>query len=437
MLNARINAMGGFMLGRGIGRLAIALAGLLAAVPGAAMAETPSGAPITIGFSMALTGGLALNGTMGLVAMKMWAEDINAKGGLLGRPVKLDYYDDQSNPSQVPGIYTKLLDVDKVDFVISGYATNITAPAMPIVIGHKKTFISLFALDVNQEFQYPNYFSMLPVGPDPRPAITDGFFQIVKANMDKLGLKTIAFAADDGEATRNTIDGAHTNWKKYAPDLKVVYDRTYPPTTTDFTPIIRALQAAAPDVTVFASYPPDSVGLIRSLHELGLNSKIVGGGMTGPQTTSAKMALGPLLNGIVDFDWWMPAPKLQFDGVMDLIKRYQARAEQEKTDPLGYYLVPWAYADMQVLGQAIEGAKSLDQDKVADYIRSHTFKTVVGDVTFGKKGEWAQARVLTVQFRDIAGNTIDQFRDGKGEFVVGPDEYKASEAILPYTDFKH
>ncbi len=102
--------------------------------------------------------------------------------------------------------------------------------------------------------------------------------------------------------------------------------------------------------------------------------------MTGPQTTSAKMALGPLLNGIIDFDWWMPAPKLQFDGVMDLIKRYQARAEQEKTDPLGYYLVPWAYADMQVLGQAIEGAKSLDQDKVADYIRSNTFKTVVGDV---------------------------------------------------------
>jgi branched-chain amino acid transport system substrate-binding protein len=426
------------MTGTGIiARVFAAIAALTLGLPAAAAAEAPSGPPITIGFSMALTGGLALNGTMGLVAMKMWAEDTNAKGGLLGRPVKLIYYDDQSNPSNVPGIYTKLLDVDKVDFVISGYATNITAPAMPVVIAHKKTFISLFALDVNSEFKYPNYFSMLPVGPDPRPAITDGFFQIVKANKEKLGLKTIAFVADDGEATRNTIDGAHTNWKKYAPDLKVVYDKTYPPTTTDFSPIIRSIQSSGADVVVTAAYPPDSVGMIRSVHELGLNAKIFGGGFTGPQTTSAKMALGPMLNGIITFDWWLPAPKLQFTGVMDLIQRYQARAAEEKTDPLGYYLVPWAYADLQVLGQAIEGAKSLDQDKVAEYIRTHHFDTVVGDVSFGAKGEWAKARVLTVQFRDITGTSLDQFRDGKGEIVVGPEEYKADDVILPYSSFKH
>src|SRR6478736_8952792 len=107
--------------------------------------------PIKIGFGMALTGPLAANGKMSLVAMQVWEDDINAKGGLLGRPVKLVYYDDQSNPSQVPGIYAKLLDVDKVDFVVSGYGTNIAAPAMPVVIGHKKTFISLFALDINEE----------------------------------------------------------------------------------------------------------------------------------------------------------------------------------------------------------------------------------------------------------------------------------------------
>jgi branched-chain amino acid transport system substrate-binding protein len=390
------------MFGARIRAVTAGLAGLLLAATSAA-AQAPSGPPIKIGFSMALTGGLALNGTMGLVAMKMWAEDTNKKGGLLGRPVVLDYYDDQSNPANVPGIYTKLLDVDKCDFVISGYATNITAPAMPIVIAHKMTFISLFALDVNSEFKYPNYFSMLPVGPDPRPAITDGFFQIVKANEKKLGLKTIAFLADDGEATLNTIDGARTN----------------------------------PDVVVVAAYPPDSVGIIRSVHELGLNAKIFGGGFTGPQTTSAKMTLGSALNGIITFDWWLPAPKLQFPGVMDLLARYQKRAVTEKTDPLGYYLVPWAYADLQVLGDAIQGANSTDQQKVADYIRSHHFSTVVGDVSFGAKGEWAKSRVLTVQFRGITGASLDQFRDGKGEFVVGPPEYKAADPVLPYSSFKH
>jgi branched-chain amino acid transport system substrate-binding protein len=147
------------------------LAALLLAIP-VALAQTapvgkaPSGEPITIGFSMALTGSLAVNGKSGLLATQIWAEDVNAKGGLLGRPVKLIFYDDQTNSSLVPGIYTKLLDVDKVDLVISGYGTNIAAPAMPVIIQHKSTFVSLFALDINEEFKYPKYFSMLPVGPD-------------------------------------------------------------------------------------------------------------------------------------------------------------------------------------------------------------------------------------------------------------------------------
>jgi branched-chain amino acid transport system substrate-binding protein len=403
--------------------------------PDAALAEAPSGPPITIGFSMPLTGGLAVNGTSGLLAMQIWAEDTNQKGGLLGRPVKLDYYDDQTNPSLVPGIYTKLLDVDKVDLVISAYGTNVTAPALPVVIQHNMTFMGLFAMDVNEEFHYPKYFSMLPVGPDPRAAISEGFFEIVKAQKDKLGLKTIALAVDDGEATRNTADGARVNLKKAG--LNVVYDKTYPPTTTDFTPIIRAIQATNADIVYVSSYPPDSVGIIRSAHELGLNTKVFGGNLTGPQSTSIKTSLGPMLNGIITFDWWLPAPSLRFPGVMEFLERYQKQAAGKGVDPLGYYLAPWAYADLQVVGEAVEGSKSLDQDKIADYIRTHTFKTVVGDVAFGEKGEWKKSRVLTIQFQNIVGTTVDDFRDGKGEVVLWPDEYKAGEPILPYSAIKH
>jgi len=141
-----------------IGGFGLASAIMLATAV-AASAETPAGAPVTIGFSMPLTGGLAVNGTSGLLAMQIWAEDTNKKGGLLGRPVKLVYYDDQTNPSLVPGIYTKLLDVDKVDLVVSAYGTNVTAPALPVVIQHSKTFMGLFAMDVNEEFHYPKYFS--------------------------------------------------------------------------------------------------------------------------------------------------------------------------------------------------------------------------------------------------------------------------------------
>ena len=165
----------GTMIARYIAACVAALLLTLSAAVAQTPETKPSGKPITIGFSMALTGSLAVNGKSGLLASQIWEEDINAKGGLLGRPVKLIFYDDQTNPSLVPGIYTKLLDVDKVDLVLSGYGTNIAAPAMPVVIAKKMTMISLFALDINEEFNYPKYFSMLPVGPEPRPAITEGF----------------------------------------------------------------------------------------------------------------------------------------------------------------------------------------------------------------------------------------------------------------------
>ena len=219
--------------------------------------------------------------------------------------------------------------------------------------------------------------------------------------------------------------------------LKVVYDRTYPPDTTDFSPIIRAIQAASPDIVYISSYPPDSVGIIRSVHELGLDTKIFGGNFTGPQSTSIKTSLGPMLNGIITFDWWLPSPALRFPGVMEFLAEYQKRAQGKGVDPLGYYLAPWAYADLQVLGDAVEGAKGLDQDKIAECIRTHTFKTVVGDVTFGKNGEWAKPRIMTVQFQNITSTNLDDFRDGKGETVLWPEQYKTGDPILPYSKITH
>src|SRR5260370_41776064 len=122
--------------------------------------------PIKVGFGMALTGGLAGNGKAALIAIQIWAEEVNAKGGLLGRPVQLVYYDDQTNPATVPGIYTKLLDIDKVDLVISGYGTNLEAPAMPIIMQHGMTMMGLFGLAVSDQFHYDRFFQIQPNGPN-------------------------------------------------------------------------------------------------------------------------------------------------------------------------------------------------------------------------------------------------------------------------------
>src|SRR6266571_9312179 len=122
--------------------------------------------PIKVGFSMALTGSVAQNGKQLIIALELWRDDVNAHGGLLGRPVELVYYDDQSNPTNVPGIYTKLITVDKVDLLLGPYATNMAAAAVPVVMQHNMTTITMLAIGVNSHFNYPKYFSMVPVGPE-------------------------------------------------------------------------------------------------------------------------------------------------------------------------------------------------------------------------------------------------------------------------------
>jgi branched-chain amino acid transport system substrate-binding protein len=108
--------------------------------------------PVRIGFSVSLTGGLASSGKAHLLSKQIWAEEINAKGGLLGRPVQLIYYDDQTNASTVPGIYAKLMDVDKVDLLM-GAATNLIVAAMPQIMERKKLVMVLLALGSNAEFK--------------------------------------------------------------------------------------------------------------------------------------------------------------------------------------------------------------------------------------------------------------------------------------------
>src|SRR5262245_5650393 len=158
---------------------------------------------------MAMSGGLGPNGQSALLAQKIWEEDVNAKGGLLGRPVKLIYYDDQTNPATVPGIYARLLDVDKVDLIIGPYGTNLQAPAMPIAMQRKKVFIGLIATAVNSAFNYPNYFSIAPNGPEPKRSYTKGFVELAARQNPRP--QTVAIVAADGEFALNAAEGAREN----------------------------------------------------------------------------------------------------------------------------------------------------------------------------------------------------------------------------------
>ena len=360
-------------------------------------------------------------------------EDVNAKGGLLGRPVKLIYYDDQSNPSTVPAIYTKLLDVDKVDLVVGGYATNMVAPALPVMMQRKKLFIGLLALAINSKFNYPLYFSVTPTGgPRPEESFSEVFFDVAMQQNPKP--QTLAVVGADAEYPRNAADGVRSVAGRH--NLKIVYDHFYPPATTDFSPIVRAVAATNPDIVCVLSYPLDTVGMVRAINEIGYKPKIVGCGMVGLQATALKRQLGPLLNGIVNYDFWLPVPTMRFPGVLELIERYQPRARSEGVDPLGYYMAPWGYCQLQVLAQSIEATKSLDDAKLAEYMRSATFSTVVGDIKFGSNGELSKPLVIAVQYHDIKNDDLQPFKDLSVVTVVGPEQHKTGDVIYPYEKAK-
>jgi branched-chain amino acid transport system substrate-binding protein len=401
-----------------------------AMVAGTATAQDKE--PIKIGFSMALTGPLAANGKQALLGMKIWEEEANGKGGLLGRPVKLVYYDDQSNPSTVPGIYTKLLDVDKVDLVLSGYATNMVAPAMPIVIQKKKTFISLFALDANAEFKYNKYFSVLPTGPKTRPSFTEGFFQVAMQQNPKP--TTVAITSEDAEFSRNACEGARTNAKEFG--VKIVYDKSFPPGTTDFSPIVRAVQASNADLVIVCSYPLSSVGMVLAVNEANYKPKLIGGAMVGLQATVFKTKLGPKLNGFVNYETWVPSEKMMAPAAAFFAK-YQERAKAEGVDPLGYYLGGWGYAYISVLSDAVNGAKSIDDDKIAAYLRKATFKTIMGDWNYGPGGEWTKSGMMQVQYHDIKeGAGLETWKGMGYQTVLTPLALATGKVTYPYEKAK-
>ena len=385
---------------------------------------------IRIGYSLSLSGILAANGKTALLAHKLWEEYINNKGGLLGRPVQLVCIDDQTNPNLVPDIYQKLLAGEQIDLIMGGYGDNSIKPAMPLIIEHKRFFVGLMGLAVNQEFNYENYFAMIPTGPDPGVSLTEGFFSV--AAMQHPKPETVALLSADAPFSKSPVQGAKENCSKNG--MRVVFAETYPLSTTDFSPFIHKVQQTGADVLFMCSYVSDSVGLIRAINQQGLKVKLVGGAMIGPQNGSVKLELGPLLNGIVNYEYWLPVKNLMYPGVEEMIEKYQARAQQDGTDPLGYYVAPMAYAQLQILEQAITATQSLDDSILAAYTRDAVFHTVVGEVKFGKGGGWTAPRVLTVQYQQLTDHTIGQFKDAKTQVVLLPEALSSGELIYPYVN---
>jgi branched-chain amino acid transport system substrate-binding protein len=272
---------------------------------------------------------------------------------------------------------------------------------------------------------------MVPTGgPDPSASFSEGFFAIAAEQNPKP--KTLAIIAADAEFPRNASDGARKNAKKAG--LEIVYDKSYPPNTTDYAPVVRAVQASNPDIVYIGAYPPDNVGIIRAANEVGLSPKMMGGAMIGMLVTPIKVQLGPIANGLITGENFAAASAASITGSSDFLKRYSAKAAAAGFDPLGFAWGPFAYSAGQTLAQAVTETKSLDHDKLAEYMHKASFKTVSGDFSFAKDGEWSKSRMVWTQVQNALPNNLDQFREGKAQPIVWPPESKTGELIYPYGD---
>jgi branched-chain amino acid transport system substrate-binding protein len=401
------------------GTIAAAVFGLTSA----AIAQQP---PIKIGMSMAQTGGLAGGGKASQLGIEVWRDDVNARGGLLGRKVELIVYDDKSSASETPAIYSKLLDVDKVDILFAPYATVPTAPLMPLVKQRGMLLMGNFSFQVNSKVGHDMWFNNAPWGPADSWAST--FLDLGQ----KAGGKTIALLAADQEFAQNLAKTAREVAGKLG--MNVVFDQAYPPSTVEFSGILRALKAAKPDIVYVASYPPDSAGILRAVNEIGIgdNVKLFGGGMVGLQFGAVMENLGSLLNGVVNYNTWLPEPSMSNEGTKAFFETYTKRAVEAKVDPLGYYLAPYGYASGQMIEQAIKAVGSLDQKGLAKYLRENTHKTIVGPITFAADGEWKETGVVQAQFRGIVDKNIEQFRSPGKQVILFPAKMKSGDLITPF-----
>ena len=291
-------------------------------------------------------------------------------------------------PDFVGTLYLKMIDVDRVDLVIGPFGNAVLAPILPIVARAWKAPVLDLTTTANAQSHYDRYFNMGPWGDKP-----EGFQGLYALLAAKHGLKRIALLSVDIEGPQVMTQQVRTIAAREG--LTVVYDQKYPANTTEFSSLLRSINSADPDVIYVASAPADSIAIINQLSEIGVSDSVqmCCGGMVGLQLSSVLGKLGPKVNGLVNYALYAPVKTMQYAGTQAFFDRYSERAKKAGIDPLGYYGASFAYAQGQVLQQAIEATKSLDDQALAKYMHFAEFDTIVGKISFTPDGEWTRSGV--------------------------------------------
>ncbi|AQZ60371.1 Extracellular ligand-binding receptor [[Actinomadura] parvosata subsp. kistnae] len=379
--------------------------------PGAAQPPGQQRGPVRIGISLPLTGDFSEPGKGIQEGYQVWADRVNAKGGLLGRKVELIFRDDASDPNRVSSDYESLITQDKVDLVFGPFSSRLVIPAAKVAESYGMLFVEpagAAAEVFEQGFKRLFYAA---------PAIASDHYNYLADYLTKLPPgkrpKTAAYASLDDPFAQGTAYGLRD--KLAAAGVKTVVDEVYPPETTDFAPIAAKIAAAKPDVVVGGTQFEDSVGLVRALQELKVQPKLAAFS-TGPTLAEFPAAVKGAAEHILSPVGW--SATATFTGNQELVKRYKELFGGDANEDAAN-----GYTVGQIVEAAVTAVKCVDptkecQDKLAQHIGQATFDTVVGPLSFDDKGRPEQAHM------------IQQYVDGKIEIVL-PEQAKTADLVYP------
>ena len=412
------------------GGIAIALAGLLAAACGGTAAPAPVAKSLIIGFTASQTGAQNVASNKQTEGIKLWVEDVKKAGGIKLKDgtvltPELKFYDDESKTDRVQALYTKLINDDKVDFLLSPYSSGLVKAAAVVSEQNAKVMVTAGgADDATMEQGFQNIYQVYA----PASKYLTGAIDLM-LKLDPT-IKKVAIVNEKDSFSVSVLAAA----KPYAEGkgLTVVVNQGYDTGTTDFAPFINQIAAATPDAIIGGGHLPDGTTLAKQLAEKKVTARFVALLVAPPETSFAD--IGDAALSIVGPSQWEPQTKFSADAAKslnvtwygptnaDFIKNYNAAFKSDAT-----YHSAGGYAAGLTLQKALEDAGSTDPAKVKAALDKMDYLSFYGRIKFSTDPKTHGKQIL----HEMVYVQWQKGSDGKlTKQIVWPTEAKSADATL-------
>ena len=342
-----------------------------------------AGKPIRIGVSASLSGQYEAPGTAQLEGMRMWADDLNGRGALLGRKVEIVHYDDESDAHKSFQLYERLITEDKVDLLLGPYSSSLTMTASSVAEKHNFPMVAAGgASDAIWSRGFKNVFGV--------DAPASAYMYLPLQFASNMGAKRVALIYAFSEFPRQVAEGARKKAEQLG--LEVVFDESYPPETTNFVQLIDRMQAAEPEVVLGGTYLDDSIAFVRQAKRAGLSPNLMAF-TVGPALPEFGEALGRDAEDIMGVVAWMPGARIPM--ARDFSFRYYEKFGRNAGVHAAY-----GYAAGQVLEAAVRRAGTLDRDKLRAELLSLKFQSLLGHYRVSEAGMQEGKSTYVMQWQD-------------------------------------